>query len=250
MNNPSVHTEFKSKPWLLVKFHRISPPCQNQTAQKMSNQLSRIILYFHLISLLDETKKYRHNSHFIRNKSKHKSNTDFFAPGSNILSPAEGNWGSQHWIPQRSFWEFHQQQKNLMDTKTPAETTWEVIKYSTQEWAGRERVKEKHHWNKQTQNQNRQIHSLVSSRNSISPSPEPSLKTPGPEERKTKGVTEIPELRSPAGGNTFRTREMTKFSWKSSLEQVWKSNVKPSRPREQAHTFNPLFLVKLWHCHL
>lgn len=33
--------------------------------------------------------------------------------------------------------------KNLMDTKTPAETTREVIKYSTQEWAGRERVTEK-----------------------------------------------------------------------------------------------------------
>lgn len=83
-----------------------------------------------------------------------------------------------------------------------------------------------------------------------SPSPEPSLKTPGPEERNAKGVTEVPELRSPAGGNTFRTRKRTKSSCKSSLEQVWKSKVKHSRPREQAHTFNPLFLIKLGHCHL
>lgn len=140
--------------------------------------------------------------------------------------------------------------KSLMDTKPPAETTVEVIKCSTQEWAGREMVKEKRHRNKQTQNQNKRTHSLLSSRNSISPSPEPSLKTPGPEERNAKGVTEIPELGSPAGGNAFRTTGMTKFSWKCSLDQVRKSVVKHCSPREQAHTFNPLFLVKLWHCQL
>lgn len=168
----------------------------------------------------------------------------FFAPGSNILSPAEGNWGSQHWIPQRSFWESHQQQKNLMDTKTPCRNHHGGYKI-IQEWAGRERVKE------QTDTKSEQTDTFLGIFQEFhSPSPEPSLKTPGPEERNAKGITEVPELRSPAGGNTFRTRRMTKFSWKSSLEQVWRSNVKHSRPREQAHTFNPLFLVKLGHCHL
>lgn len=134
--------------------------------------------------------------------------------------------------------------KNLMDTKTPCRNHhggYQII----QERAGRERVKG------QTDTKSEQTDTFLGIFQEFhSPSPEPSLKTPGPEERNAKGVTEVPELRGPAGGNTFRTRRMTKFSWKSSLEQVWKSNVKHSRPREQAHTFNPLSLVKLGHCHL
>lgn len=79
-----------------------------------------------------DQKKYQHNQHFIRNKSKNKSDMKFFAPGSNIVSPAEGNWGSQHWNPQRSFWESHQalpsNKRAWWTPKPPAETTVEVIK--------------------------------------------------------------------------------------------------------------------------
>lgn len=135
--------------------------------------------------------------------------------------------------------------KNLMDTKTPCRNHHGGYKI-IQEWAGRERVKEQ----TDTKSEQTDRHIPWDPPGIAQPKPRTQPENPWPRGEKCQGGPGGSRAQSPAGGNTFRTRRMTKSSWKSSLEQVWKSNVKHSRPREQAHTFNPLFLIQLGHCHL